>query len=351
MDHGTIGPRAWPVCGPVKADVRAASERSPATSIVRRSSWDAYAHGSAAGTGTRPTNELGRHPVPAARGRPPGGVPSASRRRIIASAGDRDHQPGWPRRGHRCDTPGCARGSISGLFVMTPRSERCDKKSPSVFRGNRRRMPTVIACGPAFEIGPDLADPAVQVVQRPGVVDHDVGDRQPLLRGSPGRPSGPGACSRHAAQPDQPGEPHLGRHVHHDHHVVAGRRGSPPAAARRARRRRRRARLRRLLGSAIRSPTSGCTIALSARQRCGVGEHDARPAAPGRASRRGGARRRRSAATTCASPGVPGATTSRAITSASITTAPLLRQPPGTSLLPDPMPPVSPTLSTATCLS
>src|SRR4051794_22611778 len=53
------------------------------------------------------------------------------------------------------------------------------------------------------------------------------------------------------------------------------------------------------------------------------------------------------ASTTCCSPGVPGATTSRATASASTTTAPSAASRRATSLLPEPMPPVSPTTSIA----
>jgi hypothetical protein len=56
------------------------------------------------------------------------------------------------------------------------------------------------------------------------------------------------------------------------------------------------------------------------------------------------------AATTLASPGVPGSTTSRAILSASITTAPLAASRFDTSLLPDPIPPVSPVFNTGKSL-
>ena len=52
------------------------------------------------------------------------------------------------------------------------------------------------------------------------------------------------------------------------------------------------------------------------------------------------------ASATRASPGVPGATTARAATSASMITAPWAASRRDTSLLPDPMPPVSPARST-----
>ncbi len=51
-------------------------------------------------------------------------------------------------------------------------------------------------------------------------------------------------------------------------------------------------------------------------------------------------------ATTAARPGVPGSTTSRAILSASMIIAPRSSSRADTSLLPDPIPPVSPTFST-----
>ena len=53
-------------------------------------------------------------------------------------------------------------------------------------------------------------------------------------------------------------------------------------------------------------------------------------------------------ATTAAKPGVPGSTTSRAIASASMITAPCSASSAATVLLPDPTPPVSPTLTRAT---
>src|ERR1700684_376921 len=65
----------------------------------------------------------------------------------------------------------------------------------------------------AAQAGPYFGDPAVEVVERARVVDHDVGDRQPLL---PARLRGhavPRLGRGHAAAGDEPGELHVGRHV------------------------------------------------------------------------------------------------------------------------------------------
>jgi DNA-binding SARP family transcriptional activator/pimeloyl-ACP methyl ester carboxylesterase len=84
----------------------------------------------------------------------------------------------------------------------------------------------ILGLEPAHQVGPDFGDAAVQVVQGAGVVDHDIGNRQPLLPAGLGRHPGPGLIRRHAAQADQPLELQFRRYVHHDHHVETG-----PAAA------------------------------------------------------------------------------------------------------------------------
>src|SRR3954453_855631 len=97
--------------------------------------------------------------------------------------------------------------------------------------------------------------------------------------------------------------------------------------------------------SAARARISGCRIPSRRRRACS----SPKTTAPSRArSSRPSSVSTSSpnSATTAASPGVPGSTTSRATASASMTTAPSSRRRRDTSLLPDPMPPVRPTVST-----
>src|SRR6266496_1192531 len=96
--------------------------------------------------------------------------------------------------------------------------------------------------------------------------------------------------------------------------------------------------------SAVRSATSGCTIAFSRRRAAWSANtieasraRSNRPSAP----RTPGPN---SASTACR-PRPPGSTTSRAMASASTTTAPCRASRPATALLPAPIPPVSPTFS------
>src|SRR3954454_22029752 len=97
--------------------------------------------------------------------------------------------------------------------------------------------------------------------------------------------------------------------------------------------------------SAIRSPTRGCTMALSRlRASASLKTMDAtlsRSSAPSERSTSGP-----NSCTTLASPGVPTATTSCAAWSASTSTAPSATNRRDASLLPEPMPPVSPTRNT-----
>src|SRR4051794_4288109 len=97
--------------------------------------------------------------------------------------------------------------------------------------------------------------------------------------------------------------------------------------------------------SAIRSPTRGCTIALSRLRASGslktIAATLSRSSVP--SDRRTSAP---NSSLTLASPGVPAATTSCAAWSASTSTAPSATNRRDASLLPEPMPPVSPTRNT-----
>jgi hypothetical protein len=73
-----------------------------------------------------------------------------------------------------------------------------------------------------LETGPDIADPLVQVGEGARVVDHDVGDGQPLFPGGLGRHPGPRVLGGHAAVPGQPLDLQLRRHVHDDNKVKPG---------------------------------------------------------------------------------------------------------------------------------
>ena len=188
------------------------------------------------------------------------------------------------------------------------------------------------------------SDPGSRSSSDPSFVDHDVGDLQAAPRGSPGRRSGPWRPPRscRAARPAGRGAPRR-RRRRRSPRRTSGPGRSPPAAARRRPRSRRRA--RRPAARRPCAPTSGCTIALSEASFSRVGEDDRAELLP--VERAVGAQhlRRRTPRPRAASPGVPGSTTSRAILSASITTAPRAASRRDTSLLPDPMPPVSPTFS------
>ena len=99
----------------------------------------------------------------------------------------------------------------------------------------------------------------------------------------------------------------------------------------------------------IRSCTRGCTMAFSFARRPG----SAKTSWPRRSRSRRPSGRITSGPNTAAiwpSPGVPGSTTSRAATSASTIAAPCAASRRDTSLLPEPIPPVSPTRSTRTSL-
>src|ERR1700722_6883336 len=73
----------------------------------------------------------------------------------------------------------------------------------------------------ALQVGPDLADPAVEVVEGTRVVDHDVGQRKTLLPAGLGGHPGPGLIRGHAPLADQPLDLHVSGHVHHDNEVEA----------------------------------------------------------------------------------------------------------------------------------
>src|SRR6266545_2927545 len=94
--------------------------------------------------------------------------------------------------------------------------------------------------------------------------------------------------------------------------------------------------------SATRARTRGCTI-FSRRSRATGSAKTIRPSAGRSSAPSGPSTSDPNAATTSASPSVPGATASRASRSESITTAPSSARRAATTLLPAPMPPVSPT--------
>jgi len=71
------------------------------------------------------------------------------------------------------------------------------------------------------EVGPDLGDAAVEVLQGAGIVDHQVGHGKALFTAGLGGYPGPGLIGRHATLSDQPLELELGWHVHHDDQVEA----------------------------------------------------------------------------------------------------------------------------------
>src|SRR4051812_2112480 len=101
------------------------------------------------------------------------------------------------------------------------------------------------------------------------------------------------------------------------------------------------------MSSPVCCPTSGCTIALSSARFASSPKTIA--ASAGRSSRPSGPTiESPNFATTASKPGVPGSTTSRAIASASMITAPCSASSLATVLLPEPTPPVSPTLTPAT---
>ena len=65
----------------------------------------------------------------------------------------------------------------------------------------------------ALEVGPDLGDAAVQVLQGAGVLDDEVGHGQALFAAGLGGQAGLGLLGRHAARADHPFdlEPRAGR--------------------------------------------------------------------------------------------------------------------------------------------
>ena len=191
---------------------------------------------------------------------------------------------------------GCVRRSSarSGLGGLAGRARRARARCASIWRSRWARSPRV--------------------------VDHPGRDRAPLLVGRLERHAPLGVVARHAARLE-PLQPHLPRRLHHDHRAVVVRRASTRrAAARRARR-------SASAGAAATwrrnsSPIAGCVIASSCLRRLvgherPLGERGAVERPVGRAGSRARTPRRAPRAPAC-----PGSTTSRAIASASTTTAP-----------------------------
>ena len=185
-----------------------------------------------------------------------------------------------------------------------------------------------------------VADLAVQLGQRAGVVHHDGGDAPAAAPGWPGPPSGPwpGPWSCRGAGPADPAAAAAARPPPRPG------RSCPPCCSRRsaARRAPRSRRGRRLLQLAHPLADQGVHDRVQPDAQRRVGEHDLAQPGPVQPAV-GRSTSGPNAATTSASPGVPGSTTSLAMASASITTAPCAASRRETSLLPAPIPPVRPT--------
>ena len=213
----------------------------------------------------------------------------------------------------------------TGPRASAPSRERCAQPPPR-----------------AAALRPQVADLAVEFGERPRVVDDQVGDRQPVVPGWPAPSSSPAPARSSCRAAWSAGQAacalaHRPRPRGHSR----GRARSPRAAARHGRRSRPAPRSRS--SSCIRCPTSGCTIPFSVASFAGsaktISPSRSRSSAsvgPQHLGRRTPRPRPRAPASLARPPPC-------AMASASIRIAPCAASRRDTSLLPDPIPPVSPT--------